>query len=181
MTADGLDHGGVKGNRRERQGLVTTLQANLRIAALDVRRASAPPAHHLQSRVVYGLPVLKGLVTVLQTTPPLPQGVRRRDQVPQRAARPPDVPTRLESGEGALTDGYRFLELTSTDVCLHQAGFGNSLQVVETASVGDRDGLAAVGDRHVWPATSQAVQKPHPVVPGSMASGVGSLVHHSAN
>src|SRR5206468_12765167 len=87
--------------------------------------------------------------------------------------RPPDVPTRLEDREGTLPGRHRLTEPARERVDVREAALGERADVVEAPSIRDPRRLVAVGDRHLRLTAGEAVEVPRPVVPRSLAPGIG--------
>lgn len=118
------DHGGVERNRREIEGRLAAGQSLRRVAALDVRRACAPPAGYLQAEIIHGLAMCQGSSAIGEAALPVPEPIGSGAQSEEGAARPADVAARLEDGEG-LPSGLPSLRAirrwSSTDHLAHIA------------------------------------------------------------
>jgi hypothetical protein len=101
--------------------------------------------------------------------------------LPERPARPPEIAARIEHAEGARARGESAAEVSRDQEHLGEAAAGVGSDLVEALGVGDRLGLAAVGDGNLGSASGETVEKPGPVVPGRAARRVGDRLDQIAD
>src|SRR5262245_56068605 len=110
--------------------------------------AYSPEGDRFEPDVVHRPRMLQGPLPILETPLPFPQHHRGGDKAPERAARPPDVPTELEEVKRAFTGRHSFVDLAGLQPDIREAAFRERLNIIEARCLGDCYRLATMRERH---------------------------------
>src|SRR4051812_41094150 len=101
--------------------------------------------------------------------------------MPYGPASPPQVPKRLETGQGALTCFDRLVQPTREQVDLGQARFGKRSDFLQTGRSCDRHRVLAMVGGHIGATPGQGMKEPAPVVPSRAPARIFALVDELAD
>src|SRR5689334_4854692 len=101
--------------------------------------------------------------------------------MPEGPPGPPKISTRLEDREGSFSHRDRIMQPAGYGVHLGKAAVCESVNVVQAEGRSNCRCLAAILYRNIGSRTCQAVEEPHPIMPGGAAARVAGFVHNATN